>query len=1189
MERLKNGLVFTLKIFGVGLAIGTILGLLLYLASRESETQAIIVTNLDSNSFSVFWKTEKQTETRIKLISSESKYTVSSDDRDDEVSESRASHHVTFEDLTPDSEYRIQVLNPYIPSFIPQLSPSITVKTKPVSEESKTTADRVYGTIYDEKYNGLSNVMVFLTLDDKTFLSSVTNDEGGYSFDINKLSPEEDIYIEKIYIEAEGYESMQYIAQSQLDQPVPSISLQPEEQIAEENSSKLSSYILADTSNSCYEDGVFGGVRVQCDTNVHWSEGINPNNCPDPSKFRLGLVAHYNHTYLYKPETVTLSLFDKETGEVILSNYPNGSYVSTALLGDRGLGKTYVVKAFNNGVECKNAGGEEVTITMAERTEVYKTVNIAAGRVSSQKCKKFGEHTASWIPIGFKDFKTISDANMRWAEVIAPDAQTHTLELVYYDTIRNADDAGISLILRIDNASNRKTYANNIIKLYDKLLENSTLPPNGLFIHAGHNEPNAAEYKDPNTEAKFISDVIKTIREEGYLSRNADDSGIKLIGPNLDLVNTDDVPGTKYSAKEYLNKMLGNSDFSGEAKNLYAMAVNHYMIGDKDISDDLKNFHNYLKDKGELPDKIFLTETGKINTEKSWDDFKNELDEIEDLDFVEVILIFDASGLNKDPDFNYHQDLWNDQKLRRELIDHCTMTSYQIPQEGSTDVEIENIQPSGNVDAPKDQPVPVSPSGSTVESSFNGSFDGEFRADGAPELNVPSGWHAWYDSCNGSCGNFVCDPAESDACRRPEYKKSTVGNRVISGGSLQLFTTYGTHNAGVYTTVQISGSGKRSVEFSVSGHGWSDGKDTVIKESFFGAVGIDPSGGVDPHSSSVKWSNLELLPNVDPEQSAQWKKLSISADTNSNKVTVFIRSNNQYPYRNSDSYWDNAELKVNGEKVSYIVNQDITASTGITADEEASVLGTSSIKVDDTGEYQVTSDEYHILSPYVSKFDDSNFEVRFYYDQNGNLTKDEGEEYLDDVEGIEISKVSEVVRYTLTKGKNFLSFPIYTEEISSASDLLSVIKEQGGYAVAVDSYFSGKWISYTTRENSTYGEDFDIQPARGYVVTMQKPVELTLRGSKYTKPVRIYMTEGWNLIGIHGSDKSYTASSFISAVNDDEEFKLNNVSAWNNSTQKYSGLQYEDSEHQEYGQDFPLDPSDGFFVRIAEGLGYFTP
>ncbi|HOV29776.1 MAG TPA: hypothetical protein PLD77_01725, partial [Candidatus Dojkabacteria bacterium] len=71
---------------------------------------------------------------------------------------------------------------------------------------------------------------------------------------------------------------------------------------------------------------------------------------------------------------------------------------------------------------------------------------------------------------------------------------------------------------------------------------------------------------------------------------------------------------------------------------------------------------------------------------------------------------------------------------------------------------------------------------------------------------------------------------------------------------------------------------------------------------------------------------------------------------------------------------------------------------------------------------------------------------------------------------------------------------------------------------------------------------------------------------------------GWNLVGIHGYSKVYTARSLLNSINKVEGLTANNISWWPTSKGKYEGLQLSDGK--EYGFDFPISPNNGYFIRI---------
>jgi len=161
----------------------------------------------------------------------------------------------------------------------------------------------------------------------------------------------------------------------------------------------------------------------------------------------------------------------------------------------------------------------------------------------------------------------------------------------------------------------------------------------------------------------------------------------------------------------------------------------------------------------------------------------------------------------------------------------------------------------------------------------NPGFEEPFLTVGAdPALHVASGWQPWH---------LPTPPGESSAINaRPEYKPAPP-NRVRSGGAAQEYNTFfATHTAGVYQRVPVTPG--TDLRFSVFMYIWSsetfanpdvsDEPNTVIVN-----VGIDPSGGTDPTSPNILWSD-------DAEFYDEYRELSVTATSEGTAVTVFVRS-----------------------------------------------------------------------------------------------------------------------------------------------------------------------------------------------------------------------------------------------------------------------------------------------------------
>ena len=181
----------------------------------------------------------------------------------------------------------------------------------------------------------------------------------------------------------------------------------------------------------------------------------------------------------------------------------------------------------------------------------------------------------------------------------------------------------------------------------------------------------------------------------------------------------------------------------------------------------------------------------------------------------------------------------------------------------------------------------------------NPGFEEAYEAWGAyRELRTPKGWTPWWIEREGDAGSVL---------RRPECKPAhhfVFANRVKSGEyAQQCFTFFGTHDMGVYQ--QVSARPGQLLRFSIWVQVWSTSTGNPSLSELPGnvkvAVGLDPTGGVDPLSPVVRWS-----PEI--EAYDKWHFQFIEEVAQSNQVTVFTRSRAQFAVRHNDVYWDEAGL-----------------------------------------------------------------------------------------------------------------------------------------------------------------------------------------------------------------------------------------------------------------------------------------
>ncbi|MBN1286411.1 MAG: hypothetical protein JXB47_13515 [Anaerolineae bacterium] len=195
----------------------------------------------------------------------------------------------------------------------------------------------------------------------------------------------------------------------------------------------------------------------------------------------------------------------------------------------------------------------------------------------------------------------------------------------------------------------------------------------------------------------------------------------------------------------------------------------------------------------------------------------------------------------------------------------------------------------------------------------NGSMEGQYSAqDGIPQLQMPSGWRAWWVQGGG---------AYDWANVRPEWSTSEASSgyteRVKDGNrAMRYFKGYATFIAGAYQTVSVAAG--TPLEFTAWGQAWSCVKFADCNEPRSGLpprvwstsnaqgihlkIGIDPYGGTDPMSGNIVWSG---------ETSAldQYIQFRVTATAAADKVTVFLYATQDWPAENQDAYWDAAVLR----------------------------------------------------------------------------------------------------------------------------------------------------------------------------------------------------------------------------------------------------------------------------------------
>ncbi len=214
-----------------------------------------------------------------------------------------------------------------------------------------------------------------------------------------------------------------------------------------------------------------------------------------------------------------------------------------------------------------------------------------------------------------------------------------------------------------------------------------------------------------------------------------------------------------------------------------------------------------------------------------------------------------------------------------------------------------------------DGPVNAQGENLITNSSFEGIYD-SYVPETPQELadcplgicntaQLPWGWKPWWIKERPTDVNPEFKPAETNA----------PGNRVHSGQrASQYFSFWSTHKAGLRQTASVPHNSL--VEFSIMGQAWMTESDSSLVSDYSGSanmrVGIDPTGGTNPYSPSVVWSEYKH-----PFDSYQ--PFSVRAQAQGETVTVFTFSapsvnpnSPDYGFKHTDIYWDDASLIVVG-------------------------------------------------------------------------------------------------------------------------------------------------------------------------------------------------------------------------------------------------------------------------------------
>ncbi len=221
--------------------------------------------------------------------------------------------------------------------------------------------------------------------------------------------------------------------------------------------------------------------------------------------------------------------------------------------------------------------------------------------------------------------------------------------------------------------------------------------------------------------------------------------------------------------------------------------------------------------------------------------------------------------------------------------------------------------------------------------------------------------------------------------------------------------------------------------------------------------------------------------------------------------------------------------------------------------------------------------------------------IVFFEDENKNGTLDEGETVLSPYESqveynVTYKRTKDAFELILEEGLNLVSFPIIFEnsngsEIKKVSEMIDFLNTKNPEITSIATYRGGKFITYVLRNGKSYGEDFNILPGEGYSIISHARGVFSYSGMKVKNGLEIKLYEGWNLVNIYNSKKNIYLGFEILKQMKEQSIGADALSKWENGA--YTSII--DSEGNKYGNDFNVYQNRGYFVRVREKSGLFTP
>jgi LysM repeat protein len=185
----------------------------------------------------------------------------------------------------------------------------------------------------------------------------------------------------------------------------------------------------------------------------------------------------------------------------------------------------------------------------------------------------------------------------------------------------------------------------------------------------------------------------------------------------------------------------------------------------------------------------------------------------------------------------------------------------------------------------------------------DGGFEGTYTSRGRSDFNIPADWNVWVATAPRTESWMNLEPVA--------FPHNGPGPNPQSGARAMNFNRgFATFTVAIYQQVNVAAGS--NVIGSAFGYlrtcniapGF-DNCGSAVESGAFTRVGIDPTGGTDPNSPSIIWSN-NALPHD------RWEQMTVNATATAGTITFFIYGTQRWPSSLNNLYFDTATLTGGG-------------------------------------------------------------------------------------------------------------------------------------------------------------------------------------------------------------------------------------------------------------------------------------